>query len=57
MNCTKVISANIIDSCDEEPALVVVAVVDEFSMILKFGTQYVCIHPVILAPSLLVVVI
>ena len=34
INCTKAISANIIDSCDEEPTLVVI--VGEFSVILKF---------------------
>ncbi|MFY9868206.1 MAG: hypothetical protein WAK17_00655, partial [Candidatus Nitrosopolaris sp.] len=44
MNCAKVIIANIIDSCDEEPALVVVAVVGDFDVILKFNIQYVCIH-------------
>ena len=44
MNCTKVTSANIINNCDEESALVVVAVVGEFRVILKLRTQYVYIH-------------
>jgi hypothetical protein len=36
INCAKVISANIIDSCDKEPGLVAVTLGGDFNIILKF---------------------
>ena len=44
MNCAKITRANTSERL-KEPALVVVSVVRDFSMILKFCIQYVYIHP------------